>query len=56
MYPVDGARGVKNENNMRIQMFSKRLWVCPSCGENKQLNNREFMRMIMDFKRGKYID
>jgi len=58
MYPVSDKKvmDAENDNNMRMQMFSKRLWRCPLCGLKKELNNKEFMRIMLDFKRRRYLE
>ena len=59
MYPVDDnirPGNKQNDFNMRLYIYGKKLWRCPKgCGV-REVTTREFIRMVADFKLGRYIE
>ena len=59
MYPLDDGfkiGNVRNDNNMKLYLYGKKLWKCPKCGKSKELSIKETVRMVADFKMGRSIE
>jgi len=54
-YPVDGVSMFKQQENIKIHKYSKRLWKCSKCGELVELTILQFALIILDNSRGNYI-
>lgn len=59
MYPVDDdikPGNKQNEFNMKMFIYGKKLWRCPKGCGTREVTTREFIRMVGDFKLGRYIE
>lgn len=59
MYPVDDnirLGNKRNDFNMKMYIYGKKLWICPVHGKSREITTKEFIRMVADFKMGKSIE
>jgi rubredoxin len=55
LYPVEEKikiGNVKHDENMKMHLFAKKLWVCPDCGLKKELSFFEYVRIIITYLHG----